>query len=94
MATNVVATDGEVLEEFTEELLSDYWRLKSAGKGDQCKVWLARHKVTGVEIGIKIREAKDRFSSNAKPGRVNGEIFMQAKLDHPNLMSWVNAEGL
>eukprot|EP00055_Hartaetosiga_balthica_P013557 m.70195 g.70195 ORF g.70195 m.70195 type:complete len:579 (+) comp8301_c0_seq1:195-1931(+) len=57
---------------------------KVIGKGNFAKVYLAKHKVSGVEVAIKIID-----KSNLNPEglyKVNREVRILKKLDHPNIV--------
>eukprot|EP00730_Choanoeca_flexa_P005513 TRINITY_DN11963_c0_g1_i5.p2 TRINITY_DN11963_c0_g1~~TRINITY_DN11963_c0_g1_i5.p2 ORF type:complete len:618 (+),score=95.81 TRINITY_DN11963_c0_g1_i5:3871-5724(+) len=64
--------------------ISNYELLKTIGKGNFAKVKLARHKLTGVEVAVKIID-----KASMKPAhlaKLDREVSIMKRLHHPNIV--------
>eukprot|EP00056_Hartaetosiga_gracilis_P013173 m.216177 g.216177 ORF g.216177 m.216177 type:complete len:581 (+) comp13803_c0_seq1:128-1870(+) len=83
MSTLKTVPEQSALDE-DSPLSSTYELGKLIGKGNFAKVYLAKHKVSGVEVAVKIIE-----KTNLNPEglyKVNREVRILKKLNHPNIV--------
>jgi serine/threonine protein kinase len=68
---------------------SDFYSFgKVVGVGSFAKVRIARHKLTGQQVAIKTYE-KTKMKDPAQLRRINQEIKLMEKLDHPLIIRFL-----
>lgn len=72
--------------------LNQYKVIKTLGEGSFGKVRLARHKVTGQDVAMKVI-ARRKLHNRDMQGRVEREIQYLQLLRHPHIIKlWVGPE--
>jgi MAP/microtubule affinity-regulating kinase len=64
--------------------IGNYKLIKTIGKGNFAKVKLARHRLTGVEVAVKIIDKTQLSASSLQ--KVIREVRIMKMLDHPNIV--------
>eukprot|EP00045_Choanoeca_perplexa_P009187 m.87635 g.87635 ORF g.87635 m.87635 type:complete len:607 (+) comp14787_c0_seq1:264-2084(+) len=64
--------------------VENYELIKTIGKGNFAKVKLARHRLTGVEVAIKIIDKTSMKESHL--AKLDREVSIMKSLDHPNIV--------